>query len=196
MPNEGLIRIDAETFQHQLLSLSETLALKMDREGVQHLNAPPYVIADLFILLRYAQQAFSFISYMNADERRKGDIYWKEQYSIFGLSAVRTLIDCLYNLTIILEDPTMNGVTFRKSGIKKFVLNLEEEESRYRGRSEWQKHFDMRHELVERVAQETGVEVNAAKTATNWKTLGRYLHDSHGKDTEFQAFLRKLTLGA
>lgn len=196
MAREGLTRIDAATFQPQLLALSETVALKMDREGIRRLNAPQYVAADLFILLRYAQQAFAYISFMNSDERRTEDIYWREQYSIFGLSAVRTLIDCLYTITTILEDPPRKGKTFRESGIKKFKLNLDEEKSRYAGRPEWQKHFDFRQELLNRIARETGVSFNETDTLSNWKTLGGYLRECYGKDNEFQAFLRRLTLGA
>lgn len=196
MPKDDLTRIDAATFQPQLLSLAETIALKLDREGERVLRVPNYVATDLFVLIRYSQQAFAFLSYLNADERRESDIYWREQYSILGLTAVRTLIDCLYNITTILDSPLLNGRRFRCSGLKKFLLNLEEERDRYGSRPEWQKDLEFRQKLAERIAQETSVSFSEAKQAPNWKTLGGHLRESYGKDNEMQAFLRNLTLGA
>lgn len=196
MPYDGLTRIDASTFQEQLLSLAETIALKLDREGKEHLSSPPYVAQDLFVLIRYAKHAFAFISYMNADERRNHDIYWREQYSVIGLTAIRSLIDCLYNITAILENPSINGKRFRCSGIKKFQLNLEEDERRYSDRPEWNNHITMRRQLLQAICQQTGVDLSEIRIAPTWKTLGSCLRESFGNDTPIQAFLRSLTLGA
>ena len=196
MQNQKLVEIDAATFQPQLLSLAETLALKVDREGVSIFAVPSYVHQDLFVLLRYAKHAFGFLSYLNADERRSEDIYWREQHSILGLTAVRKIIDCLYTITRILGDLAKHGRQYRMSGLKKFMLNLEEEERKYKDRPEWEPHFEMRRQLLERVMAEVGVQSEEVATAKTLKTLGAHLREVYGKENEMETFLRSLTLGS
>lgn len=187
--------IDAATFQDQLIKLSEVLTQKVKREGVGA-GVPEWVLHDLFVLMRLAQQCFVYLSYMNADERREGDVYWREQYSVLALSSIRTLIDCLYTITVIIENPVTQGRNFRLGGMKKFLLNLEEEEARYGSRPEWQQHFQDRRRLLAAMLAQTGVVEADARTAKNWPTFGRYLSDCYGNDTPLQSFFRSLTLGS
>ncbi len=47
-------RIDAKTFQEPLWKMTEALAQKVQREGVQCLRAPDFVPADIFMMMRQA----------------------------------------------------------------------------------------------------------------------------------------------
>ena len=96
---EGFAHIDAATFQKQLGQLAEVLAQKMKREAPALLNAPEYVAADLHILMRQALRTYDLLFYLNADERRETDCYWKPEYSVVILPLIRNMIDCLYNIT-------------------------------------------------------------------------------------------------
>lgn len=187
--------IDAATFQEPLTKLSEVLTQKVKREGVGA-GVPEWVLHDLFVLMRLAQQCFAYLCYMNADERREGDVYWREQYSVLALSSIRTLIDCLYNITVIIENPVVHGRNFRLGGMKKFLLNLEEEEARYGNRPEWQQHFQDRRRLLAAMLAQTEVSESEARAAKNWPTFGRYMSECHGNDTPLQAFFRSLTIGS
>ncbi len=191
----NLIAIDAATFQEQLIKLSEVLTQKVKREGVGA-GVPEWVLHDLFVLMRLAQQCYLYLSYMNADERREGDVYWREQYSVLALSSIRTLIDCLYNVTVIVENPVVQGRNFRLGGMKKFLLNLEEEEARYGSRPEWQPHFQDRRRVLAAMFAQVGVSEAEVRTAKNWPTFGAYMRDCHGNDTPLQAFFRSLTIGS
>ena len=67
----------------------------------------------------------------------KIDCYWRTAYSIVSLPLIRNMIDCLYNITIILQNPRANGLWHRKSGYRKALKAFDDEEAIYRGRPEW-----------------------------------------------------------
>ena len=54
--------------------------------------------------------------YINSDDHRQNDCDWKQAYTVTCLPLVRTMIDCLFNITLILESPRINGILFRASG--------------------------------------------------------------------------------
>src|SRR4051794_6457210 len=114
--HDGLVHVDAVTFQKPLGLLAEVLAQKLNREGPKVIPAPGYVAIDLFVLTRKAMRTYDLLFYLNADERRNKDAYWRNVYSISALPLVRTMIDSLYNITTILQAPAKNGAWFRKSG--------------------------------------------------------------------------------
>jgi hypothetical protein len=51
--------------------------------------------------------------YLNADERRKNDCYWKVIDGVAAMPLVRSLIDCLYNVTAILQNCAVQGPAYR-----------------------------------------------------------------------------------
>src|SRR6266478_656154 len=108
-------RINAATFQEPLAKLAEVMAQKVRREGTKYLQAPDFVAEDLFIIVRQALATYHLLFYLNADERRGQDCYWNNQYDVVTAPLVRSMIDCLYNITAILEDPE-RGVAYRTSG--------------------------------------------------------------------------------
>ena len=130
-------RIDATTFQEPLWKLAEVMAQKVNREGPPHLNAPLYVAADLFMMIRHSIATYNMLFYLNADERREEDCFWNNKYGVVTAQVVRSMIDCLYNVTTILENPAVNGPAYRKSGLKNRLRDIEADEERYHGRPDW-----------------------------------------------------------
>jgi hypothetical protein len=100
--------VDAETFQRQLGELAETMAQKIQREAPNLLPAPGYVCVDMFVMLRQALFTYSLLFYLSADKRRKNDPFRRNEYSMIASQTVRSMIDCLYNITFILENPALD----------------------------------------------------------------------------------------
>src|SRR5579864_6706830 len=136
--NTQFVHIDAGKFQKQLIQLAETVAQKVKREAPSLLpGVPAFVSFDLYILTRQAMHTYDLFFYLNADERREKDCYWRPAYSVVTLPLIRNMIDCLYNITSILQDPANNGVRFRRYGYKKLLMGFDEDQARYGGRREW-----------------------------------------------------------
>jgi hypothetical protein len=125
--------IDAATFQTPLIKLAEVLAQKVKREAPKLLSAPPFVSIDLHVLIRQAMRTYDLLFYLNADERRNTDSHWRNVYTMVTLPLIRNMIDCLYNITFILQNPSRNGAWFRTSGFKKALAAFDEDEYRYGG---------------------------------------------------------------
>ncbi len=153
-PNKS---VDAETFQRQLGELTETMAQKIQREAPSLLPAPSYVCIDMFVMLRQALYTYSLLFYLSADERRKNDPFHRNEYSMIASQTVRSMIDCLYNITFILESPKENGELFRKSGFKKVYKNIEEDTQRYGGRVDWDTYLSQTRSLADRGMRETNL---------------------------------------
>jgi hypothetical protein len=108
--------IDAATFQKPLKALAEVLAQKVKREAPALLPAHPiFVAVDLHVLIRQAMHTYDLLFYINADERRETDCYWRPEYTMVSLPLIRNMIDCLYNITAILQNPGVNGSWFRRT---------------------------------------------------------------------------------
>lgn len=50
------------------------------------------------------------------------------------------MIDCLYNITAILKDPAATGQAYRKGGLKKRLLGIEEDTAKYVGKPDWDEY--------------------------------------------------------
>jgi hypothetical protein len=188
--------IDASTFQKPLFELAETVALKVDREGAGLLSAPGYVSLDLFVLMRQAGITVSLLFYINADERREGDPFWTPAYTFVTAPLVRSIIDCLYNITFILQNPRVNGAAFRKSGYKKELSDLNEDEKRYGGRPEWDAYIKDKRARIDLAMRVDGLTMNDLLSQASWRTLGAYLRDAPGGIlTPHQLFLKTFTHG-
>jgi len=188
--------VDAKTFQHQLSGLTDTLAYKVEREGPQHGLKPDFVELDIFVLLKYAQETYRLFFFMNADKRRKEDVEWRIPYSIVMIPLVRTMIDCLYNVTAILASPGKKGYQFRESGYKRALQALDADEKRYGGDPDWDAHIAKSREMIRHSMARDGITDSDISEADEWPTLGRYLKVENGEvPTQQQEFLRKLTYG-
>jgi hypothetical protein len=195
-PND-LPKFDAGTYQKPLGALAEVLALKLSREATK-LIRPAYAAIDMHVMLRVAMRVYDLLHYINADERREKDTDWRLTYTISSLPLVRNMIDCLYNITAVLQDPGVNAPWYRKSGYRKAFLALEEDKERYGGQQKWDDWIDASRRALDfamRDARLTITEVMAQKEP--WPTLGKYLGDRQpgGGLTPHQQFLRTFTYG-
>lgn len=190
-------RLDASTFQQQLRELSETVAQKVHREANARWNAPSYVSADIFVLMRQAMHTCDLLCFINADERREQDCNWRPAYTFVTAPLVRSLIDSLYNITFILEDPRFNGPAFRKSGAKKALQALDDDEARYGDKPDWNAYIKEKRLAIDFAIRECGLDMAGVLAQERWKTLGQYLGSlgPGGTLNAHQSFLKTFTFG-
>jgi hypothetical protein len=81
MTQQPIVNVDAATFQKPLQELAEVLSQKVKREAPKRLAAA-FVAFDLHVLIRQAQRTYDLMFYLNADERREKDCYWRPAYSV------------------------------------------------------------------------------------------------------------------
>jgi len=192
------IHLDATTFQHPLEKLAEVMAQKVKREAPKLIGAPPYVAVDLHVLVRQAIYTYNLFFYLNADERRETDCYWRNAYSIVALPLIRNLIDCLYNVTAILQDPSTNGAWFRMSGYRKLLGALDEDEKRYGGQPKWDEWIKKSRDGLDFGMRADGIKrADVLALKSFWPTLGKYIADKQpgGVTTPHQDFLKTFTFG-
>ena len=190
-----MVRVDAVAFQEPLGKLAETMVQKVFREGSDHLRAPSFVGEDISTIIRHALSTYQLLFYLNADERRKNDCYWRVTYGVAAMPLVRSLIDCLYNVTAILQNPAEQGRAYRKSGIKKTLMDLEEDYQRYRGQPRWEAYITERRGAVDHLIRMSGFTIDEVMSQPIWPTLGRYISTKGlgGDLTEHREFLRTFT---
>ena len=104
------------------------------------LPGPMHIADDIHVMIRHAMATYNLLGYLNADERRNDDCYWNNTYGVVSAPLVRTMIDCLYNITSILEDPAKNGPRYKKSGLRKRLEEIEDDQKNYAGKPEWDKY--------------------------------------------------------
>jgi hypothetical protein len=194
LPNRG----DIAAQEVQFLTFHSELSFLVKREAPKLLAGPKFESVDLHVLTRQAMRTYDLLFYVNADERRETDCYWRPVYTIVTLPLIRNMIDCLYSITFILQDPAMNGSWFRQSGFKKALAALDEDEKRYGGRPEWDEWIAKSRDMLAlgiRLCGLTTTEV--AAPLTPWPTLGKYVSDkqSGGTTTPHQDFLRTFVYG-
>jgi hypothetical protein len=191
--------LDAATFQKPLVQLAEVLAQKVKREAPRLLAAPPFVAVDLHVLIRQAMHTSDLFFYVNADERRETDCFWRNTYTIVTLPLVRNMIDCLYNITAILQDPASNGSWFRKSGFNKALAALDEDEERYGGQAKWDNWIRTNRNGLDFEIRNCGLTMTEvlAQKKRQWPTLGKYVRDKQkgGALTPHQTFLKTFVYG-
>lgn len=192
------IHLDAGTFQNQLAQVAETIAQKLKREAPSFLpGVPPFVSFDLHILIRQAMRTYDLFFYLNADERRENDCYWRPAYSVVILPLVRNMIDCLYNITAILQNPGQNGPWYKMSGFKKMLTALTEDETRYGGRPDWDLWITNGRKFLDFEIRSHGLTMAQVLAQSAWPTLGQYINRKQpgGTLTPHQEFLASLMYG-
>jgi hypothetical protein len=185
------VGIDARTFQKPLAELTETIALKVQREAVKTMT-PVYVATDIYVMLRQVLKTYELFFYINSDERRS-DPAWHMGYPAAMFPLVRNMIDCLYNITTLLENPQANGRFFRASGYKQMLEAIEEDEKRYGGSKQWHDHNAERRKIAEYDMRANGFPEPEVRASKQWTTLGKYLRDNPSALNAI--FLKQLTLG-
>jgi hypothetical protein len=192
--NKDLTGIDARTFQIQLATLANTLAFKVEREASKTMK-PAFAAFDIFVMLRQSLSIYELFCFVNADETRKSGT-WRVGYSVAILPLIRCMIDCLYNITVILAYPA-KGYHFREIGYKWALQGLDDDAARYGRDPKWDDYIARLRSGIQYGMGLDGITPEEVNTATIWPTLSRYLKPD-GKDvplTPHQEFLRKLTFG-
>lgn len=190
----NIVTIDASTYQQLIARLSETMAQKVLREGHKQIAAPATFHPDIFISIRQAQNTYNFLHWVHSDDLRTSG-GWKDPYTVACEPLIRNLMDNLYNITLLLQDPYTRGRQFRASGIRKGFLYVAAEEARYKGRPEWDKWIADSRAKLDSILRGTGfteAEVMDKKQFPDWPTLGKYLRpplDDH------KNFLATFTFG-
>jgi hypothetical protein len=185
--------INAKTFQEPTWKLAETLAQKVKREGSAYLTAPEHVAEDMFLMIRQAIATYNLLFYLNADERRAGDCHWNNTYSVVSAPLVRSMIDCLYNVTMILQDPRTYGPWYRKGGLKKRLADIEDDRRTYAGNIEWDEYADAELRALDWLIRSSGYTEQEIRDAKPWPTLGKYLSGNPATFTAHQRFLKTFT---
>jgi hypothetical protein len=192
-----LARIDFGTIQQPLLDLAETMGQKMYREAPSLLAAPPYVGPMLFTMIRQAIYTCKLLFYINADERRENDCNWNPAYTFVTAPLIRNLIDCLYNVTLILENPSTNGAAFCKSGFKRELQALEDDETRYGGQPDWDISIAEKRKKIALALRQYNLTTPEVQAQSPWQTMGKYILQKGpgGTSSPHQAFLKTFTYG-
>jgi hypothetical protein len=193
MEQSDEVFIDASRFQSQLVRLAEVLAQKALREA----PVTEILRVDLHILVRQSMWTYDLLFYLNADERREHDYGWRNRYTIVTMPLVRNMIDCLYNVTLMLENPSTNGPWFRASGFKKMQGAVLEDEQRYGGKAEWDSYNASRRNLLELGVHSSQLRMTDIQQAQDWPTLGTYAKrlGKGATSTPHQQFLKTFMYG-
>ena len=187
-------RIDAKTFQEPLYKLAETMAQKVKREGGRYLPGPEFICDDIHMMIRQTIATYNLLFYLNADERREQDCYWNDNYGVVTAPLVRSMIDCLYNITFILESPAVNGTAYRKSGLKKRLLDIDEDQQMYAGKPEWDSYNEQQRKALDWLIRGSGFNEDEIRHAKRWESLGSYILNGKKEDaTPHQLFLKTFT---
>ena len=89
------------------------------------------------MLIRQAIWTCKLLFYINADDHRDNDSAWDPAYTFVTAPLVRSIIDCLYNVTRILQSPRDNGKAFRQSGLRKELEGADTDQNKYGGQPDW-----------------------------------------------------------
>jgi hypothetical protein len=188
--------LDASTFRHKLDELTDTIAYKVQREGPERGLKPDFVADSIYYQLRLTSQIYDLFFYLNADKRRKEDCDWRHSFSAVTLPLIRTMIDCLYNITAILQDPPFYARSFRLSGYRNFLEALDADEKRYRGQPRWDWYVTKYRGKAHDSMRIDGFSEADARASDYWLPLSKYVKDTgHGFSAKHQQFLETLTLG-
>ena len=191
--SEEQVHVDAKTFQEPLAFLVETVVQKVFREGGVQSGFSPDLCADFATMLRYALSFYRLLFYLNADTRRENDENWHIEYGVSAMSLVRSLIDCLYNVTAILQDPGNKGRQYRLSGMRKMLNDLDEDKQYYSGDPKWDAYIAERRKNVELLVRMSGFTLDQVTQASSWPTFGQYIQNKQagGGLTAHQTFLKR-----
>jgi hypothetical protein len=112
-PPAGPVMVNAKDFQEDLAWLAEAMVNQVYTEGVQRGGWSQFVSQDICVMLKYSLSIYRLLFYLNADVRR-AEPEWRTDYGVTAMSLVRSLIDCLYNVTALLQNPAEAGPAYRR----------------------------------------------------------------------------------
>jgi hypothetical protein len=103
------------------------------------------------------------------------------------------MIDCLYNITLILKRPGPKGYQFRENGYKWALKSLDDDCARYSGDPAWDSYCRKMHSTLANAMSADGITPAEVRSTTHWLTLSAYLRDKSDPTlASHQAFLKEL----
>ena len=184
--------IDAATFQPQLFALSKTMIHLVERAGVNERGLPPHVAEDISMLLRFSAGILAHLYYIHAKTFSEDrDPHCLPEYTFVTLPQVRVLIDCLYNVTLLLELPEVHGRSFRADGYRQIEVTTEEIK-RIVGDESRTKHLEETRKSFEASRCADGIS-NEEMEQGSWPTLSYYLKKTSSENADF---LRRFSYGS
>jgi len=123
---------------------------------------------------------------------------WRAYYTFVALPLVRSIIDCLYNITVMLDDPRTKPAEFRRSGYRLALEALQEDETKYAAKPDpnWAEWFRKRRDSIDLGIRRGGSILADVMAQEKWPLLGAYLRAKKGVPlTDHQLFLKNLTFG-
>jgi hypothetical protein len=186
--------VNAKEFQEDLAALAETMVNQVFTEGAKRGGLSIFVSQDISVILKYSLSIYRLLFYINADEHRAAP-EWRTDYGVTGMGLVRSLIDCLYNVTAILQDPAKVWPSYRRSGFRRVLRDLDEDQQRYAGKQKWEEYVEGRRKVVELQLRQSGFTLDEVKKQGPWLTLGAYVSQPQpgGAFTPHQQFLKAFT---
>jgi hypothetical protein len=189
--NANFVTMDAGLFQEKLVKLAEVIAQKIRREAPGMIAGPQYITADMHVMLRQSIYTYNLMFFLNAEDNP----YRKDQYSVVAFPLIRGMIDCLYNITAILDNPAENGPRFRRSGLKHTFNALNEDEKKYGGTAEWDNWIKGRRQELQFLMRNDNIKMDEVLAESPWPTMGNYVKrlQPGGVTTAHQDFLKSFT---
>jgi hypothetical protein len=177
--------IDASTFQQPALDLSETIAQKVKREGPKFplVPRPPgYFFDDILVTLRQSKDLAGLLCWINADNGFDNGFDRTKGYALQTLQLIRALIDRLYNICALLEEPATQAPVFRKDGYRQALATLKEDRDQYGHLtdSEWPAYLQQIDKMLDESMRRDGINLNDPGSQS-WPTLGAFLKTDLGK---------------
>jgi hypothetical protein len=198
MDSQEFSSIDASTFQQLGLDLIETIAQKVKREGPRFplIPSPPaYFFDDILVTLRQSKDVAGLLCWINADSGHGDGFDRTKGYALQALQLIRALIDRLYNICALLEEPAVQAPVFRKDGYRQAMASLEEDKARYGDltNTEWPAHLKQIESMLDESMRRDGINLHDPGSQS-WPTLGAFLKTDLGKRNRGQ-FLSRFVKG-
>ena len=198
MDSQEFSSIDASTFQQLGLDLIETIAQKVKREGPRFplIPSPPaYFFDDILVTLRQSKDVAGLLCWINADSGHGDGFDRTKGYALQALQLIRALIDRLYNICALLEEPAVQAPVFRKDGYRQAMASLEEDKARYGDltNTEWPAHLKQIESMLDESMHRDGINLHDPGSQS-WPTLSAFLKTDLGKRNRGQ-FLSRFVKG-
>lgn len=189
--NPDIPSIDAGKFSEPISALATTLILKLEREAAKNMNSA--IPVDAAVILRQLTHTYNLLRFINSDQTKFDNVFYRQSYSFAALPLVRTMIDGLYNCTAMLDEPSRSR-TFRISGYFRLREALRADEAKPSPDPRIREWVQERTRALEHGMKTEGFSnFDLDNKKNKWPLLGVYLDSK--PDTPHKQFLRQLTLG-
>lgn len=189
--------VNAEPYCLPLVELSRRLTLHLERAaGPPNTNEDPaYYIARI---LRHSSATYHLLLWINAEDTRFGAIGYYPIFSSVSLPLIRTMIDCFYNATLLLNYPDWLK-RYKISSYYRIKKTIERSESSNSNKEDIEVTHSLtrQKEALAHAMQKDGInEQDLGNKAKKWPLLSEYVNSATGKDEKYRNLLNMFMRGA